>query len=236
MAYTKRSDGRKMDELRPIRAEIGIIPNADGSALFAHGDTIAIAAVYGPKPLHPQHLQKPDRGIIRANYNMLPFSVSERAKPGPSRRSREISMITENALSSVVDLTRFPGTVIDVEILILQANASTRCAGINAAAMALAHAGVVMKEMVASVSIGKIDDKIVTDITKEEEDYEEGEGATDIPFTLTSRGNLITHLQLDGKLPAKKLIEAYEAAVVACKKIHKYQERALKGEKINENK
>jgi exosome complex component RRP41 len=236
MAYTKRSDGRKMDELRPIRAEIGIIPNADGSALFAHGDTIAIAAVYGPKPLHPQHLQKPDRGIIRANYNMLPFSVSERAKPGPSRRSREISMITENALSSVVDLTRFPGTVIDVEILILQANASTRCAGINAAAMALAHAGVVMKEMVASVSIGRIDDKIVTDITKEEEDYEEGEGATDIPFTLTSRGNLITHLQLDGKLPAKKLIEAYEAAVIACKKIHKYQERALKGEKINENK
>jgi exosome complex component RRP41 len=236
MVYTKRSDGRKMDELRPIRAEIGVIPNAEGSALFAHGDTLAIAAVYGPKPLHPQHLQKPDRGIIRANYNMLPFSVTERARPGPSRRSKEISMITENALSAVVDLTRFPGTVIDVEILILQANASTRCAGINAAAMALAHAGIVMKEMVASVSIGKIDDKIVTDITKEEEDYHEGEGATDIPFTLTSRGNMITHLQLDGKIQTKRLIEAYEAAVAACKKINKYQERALKGEKINENK
>jgi len=75
---------------------------------------------------------------------MLPFSVTERARPGPSRRSKEISMITENALSAVVDLTRFPGTVIDVEILILQANASTRCAGINAGAMALAHAGIVM--------------------------------------------------------------------------------------------
>jgi exosome complex component RRP41 len=225
-----------MDELRPIRAEIGVVPNAVGSALFAHGDTIAIATVYGPKPLHPQHLQKPDRGIIRANYNMLPFSVTERARPGPSRRSKEISMITENALSAVVDLTRFPGTVIDVEILILQANASTRCAGINAAAMALAHAGIVMKEMVASVSIGKIDDKIVTDITKEEEDYHEGEGSTDIPFTLTSRGDMITHLQLDGKIQTKRLMEAYEAAVAACKKINKYQERALKGEKIDENK
>src|SRR4030042_5659367 len=236
MAYTKRSDGRKMDELRPIRAEVGVVPNAVGSALFAHGDTVAIATVYGPKPLHPQHLQKPDRGIIRANYNMLPFSVSERARPGPSRRSKEISMITENALSAVVDLTRFPGTVIDVEILILQANASTRCAGINAAAMALAHAGIVMKEMVASVSIGKIDDKIVTDITKEEEDYYEGEGATDIPFTLPSRGNMIAHLKLDGKIQTKRLIEAYDAAVVACKKINKCQERALKGEKIDENK
>jgi len=236
MPYTKRSDKRKMDELRPIKAEIGIIPNADGSAMFAFGETVAIAAVYGPKPLHPQHMQEPDRGIIRCNYNMLPFSVTERARPGPSRRSKEISMITANALAGVVDLTRFPGTVIDIEIMILQANASTRCAGINAAAMALAHAGIVMKEMVASVSIGKIDDKIVTDITKEEEDYHEGEGATDIPFTLTSRSKEITHLQLDGKIQTSRLKEAFEAAKKACEKINGYQIRALKGEKIDENK
>src|SRR3989344_1332033 len=233
MTYTKRSDGRKMDELRPVRAEVGVIPNADGSALFAHGDTIAIAAVYGPKPLHPQHMQDPEKGIIRCNYNMLPFSVTERAKPGPSRRSKEISMITENALSGVVDLKRFPGTVIDIEIMILQANASTRCAGINAAAMALAHAGIVMKEMASSVSIGKIDDKIVTDITKEEEDYEEGEGATDIPFTLTSNTKKIAHLQLDGKIQTHRLKEAYEAAVKACEKVLDYQTRALKGEDID---
>jgi len=234
--YTKRLDGRKADELRPVRAEIGVIPNADGSALFAHGDTLAIAAVYGPKPLHPQHLQKPDRGIIRANYNMLPFSVTERARPGPSRRSKEISMVTANALSAVVNLKKFPGTVIDVEILIFQANASTRCAGINAAAMALAHAGIEMKEMVASVSIGKIDKSIVADITKAEEDYHEGEGPTDIPFTLTSRGNMITHLQLDGKIQTSRLMETYDAAIIACKKINDYQTRALKGEIIDENK
>ena len=236
MTYTKRLDKRKFDELRPIKAEVGVIPNADGSALFAFGKTVAIAAVYGPKPLHPQHMQEPDRGIIRCNYNMLPFSVTERAKPGPSRRSKEISMVTGNALSSVVDLTRFPGTVIDVEILILQANASTRCAGINAAAMALAHAGVVMKEMVSSVSIGKIDDKIVQDITKEEEDYHEGEGPTDIPFTMTSRSKEITHLQLDGKIQTHRFKEAVDAAKDACDKILDYQMRALKGEKIDEQK
>jgi exosome complex component RRP41 len=236
MPYLKRLDKRKFDELRPIKAEVGVIPNADGSALFAFGKTVAIAAVYGPKPLHPQHMQEPDRGIIRCNYNMLPFSVTERAKPGPNRRSKEISMVAGNALASVVDLTRFPGTVIDVEIMILQANASTRCAGINAAAMALAHAGVVMKEMVSSVSIGKIDDKIVSDLTKEEEDYHEGEGATDIPFTLTSRTKEITHLQLDGKIQVKRFKEAVEAAKAACEKILDYQTRALKGEKIDENK
>ncbi len=236
MVYTKRLDKRKFDELRPIKAEVGIIPNADGSALFAFGKTVAIAAVYGPKPLHPQHMQEPDRGIIRCTYNMLPFSVTERAKPGPNRRSKEISMVAGNALASVVDLARFPGTVIDVEIIILQANASTRCAGINAAAMALAHAGVVMKEMVSSVSIGKIDDKIVCDITKEEEDYHEGEGPTDIPFTMTSRTQEIVHLQLDGKIQTHRFNEAIEAARAACAKIHEYQMRALKGEKIDENK
>ena len=107
MPYTKRSDGRKFDELRPIRAEVGVIPNANGSALFAFGNTVAIAAVYGPKQLHPANKREPDRGIIRCEYSMLPFSVSERARPGPSRRSKEIGLITENALSSVVDLKRF---------------------------------------------------------------------------------------------------------------------------------
>jgi len=236
MTYTKRLDNRKFDEFRPIKVETGVIPNADGSALFAFGETIAIAAVYGPKQLHPAHMKEPDRGIIRCEYIMLPFSVTERARPGPSRRSKEISMISANALSSVVDLTRFPGTVIDVQILILQANASTRCAGINAAAIALAHAGIVMKELVSSVSIGKIDDKIVVDVDKKEEDYSDGEGSTDIPFTLTSRSKSIVHLQLDGKIPLKRFKEAFLAAKNACEKILKYQERALKGEKINENK
>ena len=236
MTYEKRSDGRKMDELRPIMAKVGIIPNADGSALFAAGKTIAIAAVYGPKLLHPAHMKKPDRGIIRCNYNMLPFSVSERARPGPSRRSKEIGMVSGNALASVVDLKRFPNAVIDVDIMILQADAGTRCAGINAAAMALAHAGVVMKEMISSVAIGKIDDKIVTDITKEEEDYHDGEGATDIPYTLTSNTKQITHLQLDGKIQVNRLKDSYEAAKIACEKVLDCQKRALKGEDIDENK
>jgi exosome complex component RRP41 len=235
MPYTKRSDGRKFDELRPIRAEVGVIPNANGSALFAFGNTVAIAAVYGPKQLHPANKREPDRGIIRCGYSMLPFSVSERARPGPSRRSREIGLITENALSSVVDLKRFPGSVIDVSILILQADAGTRCAGINAASMALADAGIVMSELVSSVAIGKIDDKIVMDVTKEEEDWEEGEGPTDIPFSITSNKEEIVHLQLDGMIQTKRFGEAIDSAKIACRKISEYQLKALKGEKINED-
>lgn len=228
MAFTKRSDGRKMDELRKIQCKVGIIPNADGSAMFAHGDTVAFAAVYGPKILNPKHQQNPEKGVIRVHYNMLSFSVTERIRPGLSRRSQEISKVTEWALSPVVMLNELPGTVVDVHINIIQANAGTRCAGINAAAMALAHAGVPMKNMVSSVSIGKIDDKIVVDLTKEEEDYKEGEGSTDIPMALLSNSDNMTLLQLDGKIQIKRLKEALEAGKTACKKVYEAQKAALK--------
>lgn len=228
MSYTKRLDGRKFDELREMKAIVGIVPNADGSALFAFGDTIAIAAVYGPKQLHPQHLQDPRRGILRCNYDMLSFSVPERKKPGPTRRSHEISKVTQWALSEIVNLEEFPNTVVDVHISILQANASTRCAGINAAALALAHAGIPMKEIVSSVSIGKIDDRIVVDVNKEEEDYEEGAGSTDIPMAFLARSKKIALFQLDGGIELEQLKDAIEAAEQACKKVYKIQQEALK--------
>ncbi len=74
----KRIDGRKPDELRKIEMEIGVIPNANGSARVSFGKTTAIAAVYGPRPLFPRHLQESDSGIIQFKYDMATFSVDER--------------------------------------------------------------------------------------------------------------------------------------------------------------
>jgi exosome complex component RRP41 len=227
----KRTDGRKVDEIRKMSAKVGVVPNADGSAMFSFGEgkdaTVAIAAVYGPKKMHPQHKQDPTSGTLRCSYEMLSFSVSERIRPGPSRRSTEISKITEWALEPIIMIERYPNTVIDVHINIIQANASTRCAGINAAAMALAHAGVPMKDIVSSVSIGKLDKQLVVDVNKDEEDWEEGEGATDIPITMNS-GEEITHIQLDGKITKEELKEVIKLAKKARKEIYEVQKKALK--------
>ena len=100
----KRKSARKADEAKPIEAKVGIKPNADGSAMYRSGETIAIAAVYGPKKMHPQHAQNPEKGTLRCTYNMLSFSVSDRIRPGPNMRAIEINKITERALSPVVML------------------------------------------------------------------------------------------------------------------------------------
>ena len=214
--------------MRPIVAKVNVIPNADGSAIFGFGNTMAIAAVYGPRQLHPQHMQNPSTGILRVNYDLLSFSVSDRKKPGPSRRSQEISKVIEWALLPVLDLKEFPNTVVDVQVYIPQADASTRVAAINAAAMALAHAGLPMKDLVSAVSVGKLDKDIVIDVDKEEEDFEGGEGPTDFPIAKISNSDAFTLMQLDGKIPPNKIKEALDMGVKACDEIYQAQKKALK--------
>ena len=222
---TKRLDGRKFNETRKIEAKVGVIPNADGSAMFKIGDTIAIAAVYGPRNLYPKFMQNPERGTLRCNYNMFSFSVDERARPGPNRRSKEIGLVTEKALIPALNLDEFPNAVVDVFVEIVQANAGTRCAGITAASMALAHAGVPMRNLISAVSVGKVGDKIVIDLDKNEEDYEDG--ATDIPVAMTGNHE-ITLLQLDGEVTKDELLKALELAKKGCSEIDKFQRKALK--------
>lgn len=224
----KRKDNRAPHEMRPITAKAGVIPNADGSALFAFGDTIAIAAVYGPRQLHPQHMQDPATGILRCNYDLLSFSVHDRKKPGPSRRSHELSKMTQWALEPALDLTEFPNTVIDVQVYIVQADAGTRTAGINAASLALAHAGIPMKNLVCSVAVGKLDKEFVVDLDKSEEDFEGGEGPTDFPVAKLANTDGYTLLQLDGKIQPERVKEVLTIADKACVQIYEAQKKALK--------
>jgi len=223
----ERFDKRGLTELRDTEAKVGVIPNADGSAMFRSGKTIAIAAVYGPRKMHPQHQQNPKTGQLRVDYNMLSFSVSERIRPGKNRRAKEIGEVTKWALEPVLMLEKYPNQVVDVFIDILQADAGTRVAGINAASMALAHAGIPMKGLITSISVGKLDKTLVVDLTKEEEDFHEGEGPTDIPISMTQDGK-ITHMQLDGKISVKQLQDAVDMATEACKKVYQIQVDALK--------
>lgn len=228
MAYTKRYDGRDFKELRSIEAKAGVIKRADGSAYFKIGDTIAYAAVYGPRELHPKFLQDPEKGKLRCNYNMMPFSgKGNRVRPGPNRRAKEIALVTENSLLPVVNLENYPNAVVDVFIELPQTDAGSRCAGICAASIALADAGIEMKDMIAAVSVGRVDDKLVVDLDYAEEAHEKG-GTADIPIAIIPSTGEITLLQMDGELDAKELTNSIEMAKEACNKINEIQKDALK--------
>jgi exosome complex component RRP41 len=219
-----RLDGRKAGELRNIKIEAGVLDNADGSAYVEIGKNKVRAAVYGPRECHPRHMQDPTKAIVQCKYNMMAFSVSDRKRPGPDRRSVEISKIIAEALEAVVLTELYPRASIDVYIEILQANAGTRCAGLTAASVALADAGIPMRDIIPAVAVGKADGKVLLDLNKEEDNF----GQADVPIALIPKTNEIVLLQMDGNMTRKEFDNAIEMGVAACHEIYELQKDALK--------
>jgi exosome complex component RRP41 len=219
-----RLDGRKLDEMRPVKIEVGILGNADGSAYIEQGKNRILAAVYGPKEAHPRHLALPDRAVLRCRYHMAPFSVDERKSPAPSRREVELSKVIREALEPSVFIEQYPRTVIDLFIEVLQADGGTRCAGITVASLALADAGIPMRDLVGACAAGKVDGRLVLDLM----DLEDKDGEADMPLAYMPSTNAITLLQMDGILTSEEFEQAVNLALNGCKQICQLQKEVLK--------
>ncbi|PIV67949.1 MAG: exosome complex exonuclease Rrp41 [Euryarchaeota archaeon CG01_land_8_20_14_3_00_38_12] len=220
----RRIDGRKFDELRQIRIEAGVLKRADGSAYMEWGGNKALAAVYGPREARPRHIQNPTRAIVQCRYNMAAFSVSDRKRQGPDRRSVEISKIMSEALEHVVFTEQFPRASIDVYIEVLQADAGTRCTGLTAASVALADAGIPMRDFVSSCAVGKVDGQIVLDLGKQEDNL----GDADLPIAIMPRTKEILLLQMDGHLTIEEFNKAVDMGMNACMEIYEMQKEAMR--------
>jgi exosome complex component RRP41 len=219
-----RLDGRKPEDMRPIRMEVGVLKRADGSAYIEWGGNKVLAAVYGPREAHPRHLQDPTKALVQCRYNMAPFSVTERKRPGPDRRSVEISKVISEAFDSVVFSEQFPRASVDIYIEILQADAGTRCAGLTAASIALADAGIPMRDLVASCAVGKIDGVVCLDLRKEEDNY----GDADMPVAMIPRTGEVLLLQMDGHLTLDEFDKAFGMVKDAIGGIYEMQKEALR--------
>jgi exosome complex component RRP41 len=219
-----RVDGRRWDELRPVKLEVGILDKADGSAYIEHGKNKILAAVYGPREAHPKHIALSDRAVVRCRYHMAPFSTEERKSPAPSRRELELSKVIREALEPSIMSEYFPRATIDIFIEVLQADAGTRCAGITAASLALADAGIPVRELVAACAAGKVEGKVVLDLS----DVEDKQGEADLPVAFMAKSNLIGLLQMDGSLTEDEFKQALDMATDACRKIYEMQREALK--------
>ena len=224
-----RMDNRKYNELRPLSFKIGILPNCDGSAYIEMGGNKIIVGIYGPRKVQPRHLAHPSKCVIRTLYRMATFSVDERKSPAPSRREVELSMVIRNALEPSVFVEYYPKTLLDVSIQILAADGGTRCAAINAASLALADAGIALKDLVSAVAVGKVEGKIVLDLN----DIEDKEGEGDLPLAIMPQHKQITLLQFDGKMNSAEFKEAINLGFEGIKPIYQLQQETIRNKFID---
>ena len=219
----KRHDGRGPEDLRKIKIEAGVLHRADGSCYLEWGGNKVLVAVYGPREAVPRHTQNPLRAIVQARYNMAAFSVEDRKRPGPDRRSVEISKVISEALEKVILTEQFPRATVDVNIEVLDAEAGTRCAGLTAAGVALIDAGIPMRDIPVACAAGKINGRVVLDLGKEEDNF----GDADLPVAISPRTGEVLLLQMDGHLTLDEFNQAFDLAVKGCHIVSEIQKKAI---------
>lgn len=216
----KRMDGRIADDLRPVKIEVGVLNEADGSAYIEWGGNKIIVGVYGPRECIPKHDANPYNALVKCRYTISPFaSKEEHGRSGPNRRSIEISKVIREVFENLVITELYPMTQINIFIDVLQAEGGTRVSAITAAAVALADAGIPMRDMVSGVAVGKIGGEIVVDLSRDEDNF----GESDVPLAISHRDKEILLLQMDGLLTKEEFAKAIDKAMVACEKLHALQ-------------
>ncbi|MBI4130744.1 polyribonucleotide nucleotidyltransferase [Candidatus Roizmanbacteria bacterium] len=216
----KRIDGRGLTDIRPLTIEVGVLPRTHGSALFQRGETQALTITTLGSPSMEQWLESPEGEETKRylhHYNMPPFSVGETGRVGwPSRREIGHGALAERALVPVLpSASEFPYTI-QVVSEVLSSNGSTSMASTCGSTLSLMDAGVPIKELVAGISIGLVEEKdtyaLLTDIMG----VEDFNG--DMDFKVAGTKNGITAIQLDVKsngltaaMIQKTLVQAKEA-------------------------
>lgn len=221
-----RTDGRRAEELRRMRAELGVIHSADGSASFEMGNTKVLAAVYGPHEVTNRSQALHDRALVRCEYSMATFSTGgdRRRRSKGDRRSTEISLVIKQTMEAAILLQLLPRTQIDIFVQVLQADGGTRCACINAATLALADAGVPMRDLVAACAAGYLNSTPVLDLNYVEDSAE----GPDLTVAILPTLGRISLMQMDARLPIETFDRVSALAQEGCQGVAKYLHQVLK--------
>ncbi|MCL5037363.1 MAG: ribonuclease PH [Chloroflexi bacterium] len=195
-----RTDGRKNDELRPLKIVRNFIPNAEGSVLVEM-DLTRVICTASVESRVPPWLKDSGHGWVTAEYGMLPRSTltrTPRERLSRSGRTSEIQRLIGRSLRAVTDLAKIGDRTVTLDCDVIQADGGTRTACITGAAMALADAfnimvedGVLkefpMKDLVGAVSVGIFEDEIMLDLTYEED----SQAQVDFNVVMTGGGRLV---------------------------------------------
>ena len=218
-----RADGRGYLDLRPLTAEVGLLPRSHGSALFSRGETQAVALATLAPADEAQMLDAYTGGEAEKrfilHYNFPPFSVGETGRTGsPGRREIGHGALAERSIAPVIPAERDFPYAIRVSSEVMESNGSTSMATVCSGVLALMDAGVPIKKPVAGISVGLVTEydgdnlvryQTMTDILGSEDHF------GDMDFKLCGTDAGVTGFQLDLKLPGishKILAEAIHQA------------------------
>ncbi|KAL1919349.1 uncharacterized protein VTP21DRAFT_2042 [Calcarisporiella thermophila] len=212
-----RVDGRRANELRKITCRPGVLCQADGSAYIEHGNTKVLAAIYGPREARHRGAILHDRAIFNVEFNIAPFSTSERKKRSKNdKRSLEIAALVKQTFEPVVMTTLFPRSQIDIYLQILQHDGGTLQACINAATVALIDAGIPMIDYVCACTGGCLEKQPVLDLNHIEESSESPE----LTIGVLPRSGKVTLVQMESRLHMESFESVMNLAIEGCQQIH----------------
>jgi exosome complex component RRP41 len=212
-----RIDGRRPGEVRPIECESGgLVSGSDGSASVSMGLTKAIAYVYGPRPIGRRAQQNAGDAAIYVEYRTATFSAIDRKRRSKGdRQSQERGLWLEGIFKDAILVDQYPKSQIEIFVEILQQDGSPVSAAINAITLALVNAGIPMRDLVASCTLGVMDNKtILVDLNNSE--AETGSGAAQICLATYPRTGRISLCEVEAKIPVGAFEEALKLGVSSC--------------------
>ncbi|KAK9857944.1 hypothetical protein WJX84_010501 [Apatococcus fuscideae] len=214
IVHGTRLDGRGPEEFRPIFFSTGVIPQATGSAYAELHNTKLMVGIYGPRP-SDRWVGFSEEGRLDCDVKMAPFSSWQRTKWGQSPDERAMAGLLGVALEAGVQRSAFPKATVDVQCLILEAGGSELAVAIAAASLALADAGIPMRDLITSCTVSRVDNQLLLDATSDEAFQEDG-GV--LLAMLPSLGQ-VTQLLVKGEWAGSELEEAVQLSMSGCKDV-----------------
>jgi len=209
-----RKDDRALVQFRPIYIKTGIISQASGSAYLEFQNCKIVAAVYGPR--QTSKMEFSERGKLNCEFKHMSFACEKRRNYQQDKEEKEFSTLMDQALEVSVMLDKYPKSVVDIFVTIIQADGSVLSSAITCASMALADAGVEMFDLVASCTVATVSGQVVLDPTSAEEVQQ----TSSITIAYMPSLNEVTQLVQSGVLEHSNAKEAMDLCIDGCSKLY----------------
>lgn len=221
-----RLDGRRRNEIRQLKLNLGVVEMADGSAYLEQGLNKILVTIHGPQePQRRSDQLHNEVGVLSCTILTASFSGTERKRRrAGDRRSNETEQVVKQSFESVVMLDLYPRSEISIVVHILESDGSVICSILNAVTLGMMDAGIALSDMIIGCSVGYLKQNLCQDVTQ----VEQSSGGAYLPVAIKARSEDVIFMQLDSRLSIDSIEEALRGAIEGCRTIKSILETEMK--------